>query len=181
MLGWYELWTATVWLFNRDSCEHICSVRWRCAVRGNGRHRLWKQRLNLAGRSTPAQLFDPMQYPLHVTHFGHTQVLEEKRKPYLRRKVGGNSRWPSSGYELVSQLHREEETKQKDYKPDCYIWNLKPCVKKLSQHDKVMNTEQGQSHGEKQLQTISQKRKLLWLLKAEAREQREHTDLKDLS
>lgn len=102
-----------------------------------------------------------MQYPLHVTHFGHTQVLEEKRKPYLRRKVGGNSRWPSSGYELVSQLHREEETKQKDYKPDCYIWNLKPCVKKLSQHDKVMNTEQAQSHGEKQLQTISQKRKLL--------------------
>lgn len=46
------------------------------AVRENGRHRLWKQRLSLAGRSTPAQLLDPVQYPLHVTHFGHSQVLE---------------------------------------------------------------------------------------------------------
>lgn len=59
-----------------------------CAVRGNGRHRLWKQRLNLAGRSTPAQLLDPVQYPLHVTHFGHTQVLKDKRKAYLWRKGG---------------------------------------------------------------------------------------------
>lgn len=59
-----------------------------CAVRGNGRHRLWKQRLNLAGRSTPAQLLDPVQYPLHVTHFGHTQVLKDNRKAYLWRKGG---------------------------------------------------------------------------------------------
>lgn len=31
-----------------------------CAVSGNGRHRLWKQRLNLADRSIPAQLLDPV-------------------------------------------------------------------------------------------------------------------------
>lgn len=28
MLGWYELWTAKIWLFSKDSCEHICFVRW---------------------------------------------------------------------------------------------------------------------------------------------------------
>lgn len=44
-----------------------------------------------------------------------------------------------------------------------------------------MNTEQAPSNGEKQLQTISQKCKLLWLLKAKARDQKEYTDLKDLS
>lgn len=89
-----------------------------CAVRENGRHRLWKQRLSLAGRSTPAQLLDPVQYPLHVTHFGHTQVLEEKRKPSVKRKAEGNSRWPSTSYKLVSQFQREEETNQKNSRPE---------------------------------------------------------------
>lgn len=136
-----------------------------CAVRGNGRHRLWKQKLSLAGRSTPAQLLDPVQYPLHVTHFGHTQVLEEKRKPYIKRKAEGNSRWPSNGYKLVSQLQREEETNQKNSKPQHYIQSLKPHVKKL-----LRNAEWAQSNAEKQLRTVSQNHKLLWLSKAEKTE-----------
>lgn len=140
-----------------------------CAVREKSRHRLWKQRLSLAGRSIPAQLLDPVQYPLHVTHFGHTQVLEEKRKPYFQRKAEGNSFWwPSNSYKLVSQLQREEETKQKNSKPEGYIQSLKPHVKKL-----LRNAEQAQSNAEEQLQTVSQKHKLLWLSKA-ARTQRAH-------
>lgn len=64
-----------------------------CAVRENGTHKQWKRRLNLAGRSIPAQLLDPVQYPLHVTHLGHTQVLKERRKHLtLCQKLGGNSK-----------------------------------------------------------------------------------------
>lgn len=139
-----------------------------CAVRENGRHRLWKQRLSLAGRSTPAQLLDPVQYPLHVTHFGHTQVLEVKRKPYIKRKAEANSRWPSNSYKLVSQLQGEEETNQKNSKPKGYVQSLKPDVKKL-----LRNADQAQSNAEKQLLTVSQKHKLLWLSKA-ARTERAH-------
>lgn len=53
-----------------------------------------------------------------MTHFGHTQVLEEKRENLtLGERQGENSRWPSDGYKQVSQLQREDETNQKDYKP----------------------------------------------------------------
>lgn len=83
-----------------------------CAVRGNGRHRLWKQRLNLAGRSTPVQLLDPVQYPLHVTHFGHTQVLEEKRKPYLRRKARGKSQAARRCHPLTKKGRNQPERLQ---------------------------------------------------------------------
>lgn len=99
----------------------------------------------------------------------------------LGERQGGNHRQPGNGYRLVTPLQIKEETNQKDYKPDSYTWNLKPCVKQLSEHDRVMNTEQAQSNGEKQLQTISQKCKLLWLLKAKSREEKKHTDLKGLS
>lgn len=154
-----------------------------CAVKGNGRHRLWKQRLNLAGRSTPAQLLDPVQYSLHVTHFGHTQVLEEKRKPFLRRKAGGgrNSRWTKQRLQTSQPVTKRRGNQPERLQTEHYTWNLEACVKKLSEHHRVTNTEQAQSKGENKLQTTSQKCKLLWLSKATAREQTEHTDLKDLS
>lgn len=137
-----------------------------CAVRENGRHRLWKQRLSLAGRSTPAQLLDPVQYPLHVAYFGHTQVLEEKRKPYIKRKAEGNSRWPSNSYKLVSQLQIEEETNQKNSKPEGYIQSQTRCQKATKEC----------RPGTKQCRettAVSQKHKLLWLPKA-VRTERAH-------
>ena len=150
-----------------------------CAVRGNGRHRLWKQRLNLAGRSTPAQLLDPVQYPLHVTHFGHTQVLEEKRKPYLRRKAGGKlpvaKQWLQTSQPVTKREGNQPERSQTWW---LYMEPQTMCQKAIRAWH---GNEQAQSNREKQLQTIRQKCKLLWLLKAIAREQKEHTDLKDLS
>lgn len=71
-------------------------------------------------------------------------------------------------HKLVSQLQREEETNQKNSKPEGYIQSLKPHVKKL-----LRNADQTQSNAEEQLQTVSQKPELLWLSKA-VRTERAH-------
>lgn len=36
------------------------------------------QRLDLGGRGAPAQLLDPTKDPLHVAHFGHAEVLQQR-------------------------------------------------------------------------------------------------------
>lgn len=38
------------------------------------------QRLGLGGRGAPAQFLDPTEDPLHMAHFGHTKVLQQRRK-----------------------------------------------------------------------------------------------------
>lgn len=36
------------------------------------------QRLDLGGRGAPAQFLDPTKDPLHVAHFGHAEVLQQR-------------------------------------------------------------------------------------------------------
>lgn len=101
-----------------------------------------------------------MQYPLHVTYFGHTQVLKEKRKPYLRWKVGGNCRWPSNVYKpsqaviqrgkatgKITNLMLINGTSRVPFKFCQVLFKFKLC-QELSEHDRVMNREQAQSNRE---------------------------------
>lgn len=46
----------------------------------SGECRQRTQRLGLGGRGAPAQLLDPTKDPLHMAHFGHTKVLQQRRK-----------------------------------------------------------------------------------------------------
>lgn len=46
----------------------------------SGECRQKTQRLGLGGRGAPAQLLDPTKDPLHMAHFGHTKVLQQRRK-----------------------------------------------------------------------------------------------------
>lgn len=62
----------------RGQVVAVSSLGLSLGRRGGCRQRM--QRLSLGGRGAPAQLLDPTKDPLHVTHFGHAKVLQQRRQ-----------------------------------------------------------------------------------------------------
>lgn len=64
------------------------------------------QRLSLGGRGVPAQLLDPTKDPLHMAHFRHAKVLQQRKQTtWIPGKEGSGERlykWlPPSFLDLI--------------------------------------------------------------------------------